>query len=61
MKHDGWSSTPLAPQTMGALTGRLKVLRDAGLTGQMVPHDFVQRGIAPLQDHAKPMWMYSGP
>ena len=46
---------------MGALAGRLKVLRDAGLTGQMVARDFVQRRIAPLQDHVRPMWMYSGP
>ena len=61
VKHDGWSSAPLAPQRMGALAGRLKVLRDAGLTGQMVARDFVQRRIAPLQDHVRPMWMYSGP
>ena len=27
----------------------------------MVARDFVQRCIAPLQDHAKPMSMYSGP
>ena len=39
----------------------LKVLRDAGLTGQMVARDFVQRRIAPLQAHSRPMWMYSGP
>ena len=61
VKHNGWSSIPLAHQTMGALVGRLKLLRDAGLTGQMVARDFIQRRIAPLQDHAKPMWMYSGP
>ena len=46
---------------MSALVGRLKLLRDAGLTGQMVARDFVQRRIAPLQDHAKPLRMYSGP
>ena len=36
VKHDGWSSVPLAPQAMSVLVGRLKLLRDAGLTGQMV-------------------------
>ena len=46
---------------MSVLVGRLKLLRDAGLTGQMVARDFVQRRIAPLQAHAKPIWMYSGP
>ena len=61
MKHDGWSSEGLASQEMGALVRRMKILRDAGLTGQMVARDFVQRRIAPLQAHTKPMWMYSGP
>ena len=46
---------------MSVLVGRLKMLRDAGLTGQMVAHDFVQRRIAPLQAHSRPVWMYSGP
>ena len=48
VKHDGWSSVPLTHQTMSALVGRLKLLRDAGLMGQMVARDFVQRRIAPL-------------
>ena len=61
VKDDGWSSVPLTHQTMIALVGGLKLLRDAGLTGQMVARDFVQRRIAPLQAHAKPMWMYLGP
>lgn len=60
VKHDGWSSVPLAHQAMSALVGRLKLLRDAGLTGQMVARDFVQHRIAPLQAHSRPMWMYSG-
>ena len=61
VKHDGCSSVGLASQAMGALVGRMKLLRDAGLTGQMVARDFVQRCIAPLQAHTRPMWMYSGP
>ena len=60
MKHDGWSSVGLASQAMSALVGRMKLLRDVGLTGQMVARDFVQRLIAPLQAHTRPMWMYSG-
>ena len=39
----------------------MKLIREAGLTGQMVAEDFVRRRIAPLQMHTKPMWMYSGP
>ena len=61
VKHDGWSSVPLAHQAMSVLVGRLKMLHDAGLTGQMVARDFVQRRIAPLQAHSRPMWTYSGP
>jgi hypothetical protein len=26
----------------------------------MVPHDFMLRRITPLQDHARPTWMYTG-
>ena len=60
MKHYGWSSVALASQEMSALVGRMKLLHDAGLTGQMVARDFVQRCITLLQAHAKLMWMYSG-
>ena len=48
MKHDGWSSVGLASQAMTVLVGHMKLLRDAGLTGQMVARDFIQRHIAPL-------------
>ena len=61
MKHDGWSRKEFASQQMDALVGRMKLLRDACLTGQMVARDLVQRRIAPLQAHTNPMWMYSGP
>ena len=33
VKHDVWSSVGLASQAMGALVGRMKLLRDASLTG----------------------------
>ena len=46
---------------MSAFVGRMKLLRDAGLTGQMVARDFVQRRIAPLQAHTRAMCMYLGP
>ena len=45
---------------MGTLVGCMKLLRDTGFTGKMVAWDFVERRIAPLQAHTKPMWMYSG-
>lgn len=61
MKHDGWSSVGLAIQAMSALVGRMKLLHDVGLTGQMVAQNFMQRHIVLLQTHMRPMWMYSGP
>ena len=36
------------------------MLREAGLTGQMVLRDFVKRRIAPLQWHSEPVWTYRG-
>ena len=51
----------LASQAMSALVRCMKLLHDAGLNGQMVARDFIQRRIAPLLAHTRPMWMYSGP
>ncbi|KAM0882821.1 hypothetical protein ACQ4PT_032037 [Festuca glaucescens] len=42
------------------LVKRLRELRKGGLTGEMVGKEFIRRRIAPLQDHKKDMWFYSG-
>ena len=59
MKWASWSSKALKGATLGPVVRRLKDLREAGLTGQMVAKDFVKRRIAPLQRHADAMWLYS--
>ena len=46
---------------MEAVYERIRVLREAGVTGQMVAKDFAKRRIAPLQWHSEPMWTYGGP
>jgi hypothetical protein len=61
LKNSNWSSATLQSPKIADLVARMKLVRDAGLTGQMVAEDFVRRRIAPLQKHTKPMWMYSGP
>lgn len=39
---------------------RIKLLRERGLTMQMVAADFPQWHLAPLQARARPAWNYSG-
>jgi len=60
-KNSHWKKEGLQSPKIVHLVARMKLVRDAGLTGQMVAEDFVKRRIAPLQSHTKPMWMYSGP
>ena len=50
-----WASSELKGPRMTAVYDRIQVLREAGLTGQMVVRDFVKRRIAPLQWHSEPM------
>jgi Putative gypsy type transposon len=61
LKNSNWSSEKFQHQKIAHLVSRMKLVREAGLTGQMVAEDFVRRRIAPLQAHTKPVWMYSGP
>ena len=58
-KRASWSSKALKGATLGPVVRRLRDLREASLTGQMVAKDFVRRRIAPLQRHADAMWLYS--
>jgi hypothetical protein len=34
-------------------------LVEKGLTSMMVLHNFLSKRIAPLQDHARPVWLYT--
>ena len=61
LKNTNWSSEKLQHPKIAPLILRMRLVREAGLTGQMVAEDFVRRRIAPLQAHTKPVWMYSGP
>ena len=38
------------------LMERLALLKQKGLTGQMVVAEFLRQSIAPLQEHSRPMW-----
>ena len=40
---------------------RINDLRRVGLTSLMVVADFLRRRLAPLREHARPAWMYTGP
>ena len=61
LKNSHWSSQEFSSPRIADLVARMKLVREAGLTGQMIAEDFVRRRIAPLQLHTKPLWMYSGP
>ena len=55
-----WASGEFEGPRLEAVYDRIRVLREAGLTGQMVARDFTKRRIAPLQWHSEPMWTYAG-
>jgi hypothetical protein len=40
--------------------GKIRILTESGLTPMMVPHDYVLKRIAPLQEHTCPAWLYPG-
>ena len=61
VKNSHWGKATFCGAQNVMLSGRLSYLREEGLTGQIVVADFVTRRLAPLQAHAMPMWMYSGP
>jgi hypothetical protein len=39
---------------------RIWYLAENGLTSLMVLHDFLSKHLTPLQDHPRPVWMYTG-
>ena len=49
VKWARWASAEFEGHRLEAVYERIRVLRGAGLTGQMVARDFTKRRIAPLQ------------
>ena len=60
-RWERWSSEGFEGRKLGAVFECLRVLREAGVTCQMVVKDFMKHRIAPLQKHSELMWKYSGP
>ena len=56
----GWSAQALAEDLLRPMVEKVKTLRGAGLTGQMVAAEFLRRRLAPLQAHERALWEYSG-
>ena len=56
----GWSAQALAEDLLRPMVEKVKTLRGAGLTGQMVVAEFLRRRLAPLQAHERALWEYSG-
>ena len=56
MKWALWGSEGFEGRKLGSVFECLRVLREAGITGQMVAKDFTKRRIVPLQKHSEPMW-----
>jgi hypothetical protein len=54
-----WEETPKLHVAYGPMIERIKHLMSHGLSAIMVLHDVLSRRIAPLQDHARPAWMYT--
>ena len=54
-----WASEGFGGPKLERVFERLKELRDAGVTGQMVARDFTGRRIAPLQERSEPVWRYT--
>ena len=54
--NSGWSHQRLASPGLAHVWLRLRLLKDRGVTTPMVVKEFVQRRVAPLQRHSRPMW-----
>ena len=54
--NSSWCHQRLADPCLVPVWLRLKRLKDRGVTAPMVVQEFVQRRVAPLQRHSRPMW-----
>ena len=56
---EDWAHLKGIARDLRPLKRAMMHLRKAGLTGQLVVKEFLERRIAPLQDHSKRMWEYN--
>jgi hypothetical protein len=59
VKHSDWEETPKLHVAYRPMIERIKHLMSHGLSAMMVLHDFLLRRITPLQDRARPAWMFT--
>jgi hypothetical protein len=58
-RHGDWEEVPKLRRAYKPMIERIKHLMSHGLSSMMVVHDFLSRRIAPLQDRARPAWLYT--
>ena len=58
--REGWSAQALAGDLLYPMVEKVNILRNAGLTVQMVVAEFIRRRLAPLQAHERALWDFSG-
>jgi hypothetical protein len=59
-KKATWEETSKLHMAFMPMIERIKHLTSHGLLATMVLHNFLSRRITPLQDCARPAWMYTG-
>jgi hypothetical protein len=58
--HVDWEQDPDLEPVFNPVLGRIRILAKGGLTSTMVLHDYVLKRIAPLQEHTRMAWLYTG-
>ena len=58
--RDSWKELDPRDKDLQLAVERIKVLREFGLTGNMVAADYLWRRLAPLQRRSHPAWAYEG-
>ena len=58
--NSGWGHQKLTSPRLAPVWARLRRLKDRSVTAPMVVKEFVQRRVAPLQRHSRPMRTFSG-
>jgi hypothetical protein len=55
-----WEEAPDMQRAYNPVVQRIQFLVEKGLMSMMVLHDFLSKRITPLQNHARPTWLYTG-
>jgi hypothetical protein len=58
--HIDWEQDPGLEPAYNPMLGKIRILAESGLTSMMMLHDYVLKRIAPLQEHTRPTWLYTG-